>query len=103
MDKQEFERLASTDAERHQAQDERLASGVATAAMVVGIFGLVGFLVIPALSGFVSVLAVILAYRGITDTRNRPGRPYALTGVFLGWFGAALWLAQLVTIMSIPA
>lgn len=71
----------------------RPTSGLATASMILGIVGLVGFcLVVP------SVLAVILGHFALPETRTgeRGGHGQAIAGLIMGYIVAAPMLVYLV-------
>jgi Domain of unknown function (DUF4190) len=72
------------------------ASGMAIAAMVLGIIGIVtgGILVIP------QILAVVLGHLGLKDPR---GKGFALAGLIMGYLVMGLWVLGLISLFSLAA
>ncbi len=69
---------------------------MALASMVLGIIGL--------LFGILSVGAIVLGYlsKGQIDRSGgtQGGRGQAVTGIVLGWIGAALWVIEIILVLT---
>jgi hypothetical protein len=88
----------STQGEATQWQAARRTPGKATAALILGILGLVLVPIIP------SILAVVFgsgAKHEIDASGGRlEGRGLAVTGLVLGWIALAIWALLLLSIFA---